>query len=123
MALTLALLEAGSLVGGVSAAILLWGRPVLADWGDVAGVVGQALAVSVTCLLAFYVNDLYDLRVVRSFGEFAPRLVQSVGIVFILLAGLYQLIPMIRLGERPVLGSLVLVVGLVVAVRVASYGI
>jgi exopolysaccharide biosynthesis polyprenyl glycosylphosphotransferase len=60
---------------------------------------------------------------VRSFGEFAPRLVQSVGIVFILLAVLYQLVPMARLAERPVLGSLALVVGLVVAVRVASYGI
>jgi exopolysaccharide biosynthesis polyprenyl glycosylphosphotransferase len=123
MAVTLALLEAGSLVGAVCAASLLSGHTVLADWLDVAGLLGQALALSLTCLLAFYVNDLYDLRVVRSFGEFAPRLVQSVGIVFILLAALYQLVPMPQLAEQPVLWSLTLVVGLVVALRLASYSI
>ncbi|MGH7263769.1 MAG: sugar transferase [Candidatus Rokuibacteriota bacterium] len=123
MAVTLALLEAGSLVTGVCVATLLWGRPLLADWLDVAGLLGQALALSLTCLLAFYVNDLYDLRVVRSFSEFAPRLVQSVGIVFILLAALYQLVPMVRLAEQSALSSLALVVGLVVVVRLASYSI
>jgi exopolysaccharide biosynthesis polyprenyl glycosylphosphotransferase len=123
MAVTLALLEAGSLVGAVCAASLLSGHAVLADWLDVAGLLGQALALSLTCLFAFYVNDLYDLRVVRSFGQFVPRLVQSVGIVFILLAALYQLVPMPRLAEQPVLWSLTLVVGLVVALRLASYSI
>ena len=123
MAVTLALLEAGALVGAVCAASLLSGHAALADWLDVAGLLGQALVLSLTCLLAFYVNDLYDLRVVRSFGEFVPRLVQSVGIVFILLASLYQLVPMPRLAEQPVLWSLTLVVGLVVALRLASYSI
>lgn len=123
MALTLALLEASSLVAGVCAATLLWGRPMLGDWLGIAGLLGQAMVFSFACLLAFYVNDLYDLRVVPTFREFAPRLVQSVGIVFILLAALYQLFPRTQLAERPVLTSLGLVVGLVVAVRLASYSV
>jgi exopolysaccharide biosynthesis polyprenyl glycosylphosphotransferase len=121
MAVTLALLEATALFMTAFGAIVLWGQPVPADWIQVTGLLGQALALSFCCILTFYFNDLYDLRVVRSIGEFAPRLVQSVGIVFILVLSFYALFPRSRIAEQPLVSTLLLVIGLLVAIRAASY--
>jgi exopolysaccharide biosynthesis polyprenyl glycosylphosphotransferase len=123
MALTLVLLEATFLFGAVSAVILNWGQPALNDWADVASVLAQAATVSLGCLAAFYLNDLYDLRIVRSFGQFAPRLIQSLGIAFIIVTISYSVVFRARLPERSFVSALILVVGFVVALRAISYGV
>ena len=69
----------------------VWGSPLLLDWLDVASLLGQAAVFSLCCIVAFYYNDLYDLRVVRSFGEFATRLLQGLGVALLLLAGFYAI--------------------------------
>src|SRR5262245_12560012 len=86
MALTLAFLEAMSLMVAVFGAIMVWGHPVIASWADLAVVMGQAALASVGCLVAFYFNDLYDFRVVRTLAQFTPRMVQSIGIAFVIIA-------------------------------------
>ena len=76
MALTLALLEGGSFFAAVCGAIFIWASPLQMNWFDVLLVLAKALTISLCCAVSFYYNDLYDLRIVRSFGEFASRLLQ-----------------------------------------------
>ena len=77
-AVSLILVEGAALFAAVSATVFVWGHLLLLDWLDAATFVGQAAAVSLCCIVAFYYNDLYDLSVVRSFSQFATRLVQCV---------------------------------------------
>src|SRR5712691_5162620 len=111
MALTLALLEGGSIFAAVCGMIFLWLRPIMLDWVDVAAILGQAVSVSLCCIVAFYYNDLYDLTIVRKFGEFASRLLQSFGVAFILLAIFYTALPETKLAGGPFVSSLVVIVG------------
>ena len=121
MALSLVLLEAGSLFVGVFGTALLWSHPRLGASVDVPSALGQSMAVVACCLVAFYFSDLYDLRIVRSFAEFAPRLVESVGIAFFLVATLHFLLPDTRLAERRFVSSLLLTSVLLVTLRAVSY--
>jgi exopolysaccharide biosynthesis polyprenyl glycosylphosphotransferase len=73
--------------------------------------------------VAFYYNDLYDLRVVRSFSLFASRLLQSFGVALILLAGFYTAFPNTRLGEGAFVSSLIVSAGLLVPLRALGYTI
>src|SRR5436189_4473724 len=97
MALTLALIEGGSLFAAVCGTIFLWLRPLLVDWIDAVTILSQAFALSSCCIVAFYYNDLYDLRIVRNFGAFAVRLLQAFGVAFILLAIFYSIFPESRI--------------------------
>ena len=89
----LALLEASSLFIATAAIGLFWRRVIIVDWLDVLTVFGQALVVSLCCIVAFYYNDLYDLRITRDLSAFTSRLLQSFGVTFILLAVFYRLFP------------------------------
>ena len=123
MALTLAFFETGLLFGGVCLVIILWAQPILIGFGAFAGVVGPALAVSLCCLVSFYYNDLYDLRIVRGLREFAPRLVQALVVTFLLLAACYTLIPGTRVSGPTSFAILLFVAGLVLPVRAACYSL
>src|SRR5262245_2214290 len=123
LAFRLMVLEAALLFGAVCATTLAWARPVLIDWLDAVAVMTQALALAVCCTIAFYYNDLYDLRIVRSFGGFAARLVQAFGVAFILLAGFYAVFPGTALAEGPFVSSLLVVVGMLLPLRAASYAV
>lgn len=121
MARTLALIEGGLLFAAVCGAIFVWARPFLLDWIDVASVLGQVFALSFCCILAFYYNDLYDLRVVRTFGGFASRLLQAFGVAFIFLAGFYTLFPGVQMAQGPFVSSVVIMAGLLLPLRAATY--
>jgi exopolysaccharide biosynthesis polyprenyl glycosylphosphotransferase len=121
MAMMLALLEGGCLLAAVCGMTLLWGRGLILDWIDVAVVVGQALVLSLCCIVAFYYNDLYDLRVVRSFSAFASRLLQAFGVAFILLAGFYTLFPDARVAGGPFISSVLIIVGFLLPLRALCY--
>ena len=85
--MSLILVEAATLFAAAGTTVFLWGSPHLLDWIDAASFLGQAAALSLCCIVAFYYNDLYDLRVVRSFAEFTTRLLQGLGVALLLLAG------------------------------------
>jgi exopolysaccharide biosynthesis polyprenyl glycosylphosphotransferase len=123
MALTLALLEGGSLLVAVGATIFLWLRPLLTEWIGVGTFLSQAFGLSFCCIVAFYYNDLYDFRVTRNFAQFASRLVQSFGVAFILLAIFYTLFPRTRIAGPPLIGSFLTIIGLLVPLRAISYAI
>ena len=85
MILKLAMIEGVSLWAAICAAILVWTTPVAAWWTDGTITLAKALAISLCCVVSFYYNDLYDLRVVRTFGAFLTRLFNAFGVAFILL--------------------------------------
>src|SRR5207244_11571254 len=92
----LAMLE-GFTVSAAVWAILIWTTPLVARWPDAALVLARALAISLCCAVSFYYNDLYDFRIVRTFGAFATRLFHTFGVAFILLGVLYAVLPTIRI--------------------------
>ena len=119
----LAFVEGGLLFAAVSGTILFWGQSTASGWHHVALLLWQAAVPSACCIIAFYYNDLYDLRIVRSFAEFSSRLLQSFGVALILLAAVYTFAPVLRISNGPLLSSLLLIVGLLVPLRAAGYSI
>jgi exopolysaccharide biosynthesis polyprenyl glycosylphosphotransferase len=118
---TLAIIEGLVLSLAVSATAFAWGHRLFVDWLDVATMLGQAGAVSLCCIVAFYYNDLYDLRVVRSFGLFASRLLQSFGVALMLLALFYTVVPDAGMTERAFVSGLLVATGLLVPLRAVGY--
>ena len=121
--MTLALFEGLALFGTVAGMIVLWGHPLLADWPGVAAVLAQAATFSLCCMVAFYYNDLYDFRIVRTVGGFVSRLFQSLGVAMILVAGLYELVPKAKIAEGPFFSSILVIVGILLLLRTVTYGI
>ena len=85
----LMLVEAVGLFAAVCGAILAFGHAPLVDWLDVTMVLSKAAALSLTCILAFYYNDLYDLRIVRSLSQFGHRIGNGLKILFRQISGSY----------------------------------
>jgi exopolysaccharide biosynthesis polyprenyl glycosylphosphotransferase len=121
MALRLMIVEGVLLFAAVGITTLAWAQPYIVDWLDFFAILGQTVALSVSCVVAFYYNDLYDLDVVQSLGVFATRLVQAFGVAFILLAGFYAFFPATQLAGGPFVSSLALILGLLLPVRAACY--
>jgi exopolysaccharide biosynthesis polyprenyl glycosylphosphotransferase len=118
---TLAIIEGLVLSLAVAGTAFAWGHRLFVDWLDVATMLGQAGAVSLCCIVAFYYNDLYDLRVVRSFSLFASRLLQSFGVALMLLALFYTIVPDAGMTERAFASGLLVSAGLLVPLRAAGY--
>jgi exopolysaccharide biosynthesis polyprenyl glycosylphosphotransferase len=118
---TLAIIEGLVLSLAVAGSAFAWGHRLFLDWLDVAALLGQAGAVSLCCIVAFYYNDLYDLRVVRSFSLFTTRLLQSFGVALLLLALFYALVPDAGMTERAFVSGLLVAAGLLVPLRAIGY--
>lgn len=121
MAITLALLEGTLLFLVGCGMIVVWTHTVLHTWIDVAILGMKGLALSACCIVSFYYNDLYDLRIVRSFSDFSSRLLQSFGVAFILLAGFYTIFPRANIAGGPFVSSLLVIAGLLLPLRFISY--
>ena len=119
--MTLAIIEGLVLSLAVAGSAFAWGHRLFLDWLDVAALLGQAAAVSLCCIVAFYYNDLYDLRVVRSFSLFTTRLLQSFGVALLLLALFYALVPDAGMTERAFVSGLLVAAGLLVPLRAIGY--
>lgn len=119
--MSLAVLEGLVLSLAVSATSFVSGHRLILDWLDVVTLLGQAGAVSLCCIVAFYYNDLYDLQVVRSFSLFASRLLQSFGVALILLALFYTLVPDARITDGAFVSGLLVAAGLLVPLRAVGY--
>ena len=121
MASRLVLIEAASLFAGAFGMLFVW-RETAAEHGQGMGVIGSAAVIlALCCLTTFYLNDLYDLRIVRGFKEFAPRLVQSMGLVFIPVGMWVALSPGARRVDQLLVAGLVVIAGLVIGVRALFY--
>jgi exopolysaccharide biosynthesis polyprenyl glycosylphosphotransferase len=118
---TLAIIEGLVLSLAVAGTAFVWGHRLFVDWLDVATMLGQAGAVSLCCIVAFYYNDLYDLRLVRSFSLFASRLLQSFGVALMLLALFYTIMPDAGMTEGAFVSGLLVAAGLLVPLRAVGY--
>src|SRR5438128_10481066 len=119
--MSLVLIEGTALFAAVTATVFMWGQARLLDWLDVASLMGQAAIFSLCCIVAFYYNDLYDLRIVRSFSQFATRLLQGLGVALLMLAGFYTVVPDMRPGYGALVSSVLVIVALLLPIRAVGY--
>jgi sugar transferase (PEP-CTERM system associated) len=88
----------------------------------------KILLISLVCQTCLYYNDLYDLKVTDTFQELGIRLLQSLGIAAIILAGIYVIFPKAIVGSGIFAVSIVFVIILIVSWRffyalILSHGI
>jgi exopolysaccharide biosynthesis polyprenyl glycosylphosphotransferase len=127
--MTRLLLEAALIWVSAGAAIYAWAQPGYFGFALVLSAFKHATVLSFCCIVSFYYNDLYDYRVVRTFRDFASRLLQSFGVAFVLLAACYAFLPAVKipsgaLGISPsgAFGiSLMAMVGVLVPFRALGY--
>lgn len=123
-AVALVLIEIGLLSLSIGGGIILVAIPLL-TWPITFIALLQILAPVFCVAVSFYYNDLYDLRTVRSFGAFAARLPQTLGIALLLLAVVYKAFPHLAIDEtRPILssvGEIIMVGGIVLPTRLVLY--
>ena len=110
----------------VCGSILLQTPSPLFVWSNTVVISGQILFPAFCFILSFYYCDLYDLRIVRSFGEFLSRLPRAFGLTFILLYGFYALFPLMGIEAGPFFSSLLIssvVLAVVLPVRWVLYSL
>jgi len=112
------LLEVGVLTTAVSAASVAW-----AGWTDVFVSLGRASLLALCCVVAFYYNDLYDSRIVGTFGDFVSRLLQALGVASILLAAVYAFVPNAKTSNGALLLSILAILAVLVPLRAVPYGL
>jgi exopolysaccharide biosynthesis polyprenyl glycosylphosphotransferase len=121
MTLTLAIFEGAFLFAAVCGAIFIWASPLLTHWTEIVVILARALAISLCGVVSLYYNDLYNGRIVRSFGGFASRLLQTLGVAFVLLAALYSLLPATNISNEEFILSLIFIVPTLLGVRALTY--
>jgi len=77
----------------------------------------KILLITITCQICLYYNDLYNLRVVDSYTELGIRLLQSLGVAAIVLAGVYTVFPDAIIGRGIFIVSIAIVILLIVSWR------
>ncbi|MGH7305053.1 MAG: sugar transferase [Candidatus Rokuibacteriota bacterium] len=123
MGVTRVLSEALLLWVSAAAGILLWGQSMPGGWAELLAALQQAVAPSVCCVVSFYYNDLYDLRIVHSFRDFALRLPQAFGVGFILLAVCYTILPDVRMSNGAFAMSVLAIPSVLLPLRAVAYGL
>lgn len=120
MATTLALFEAVAVFATVWATTGRWPLLPGISTGN-AGLFTQAIAFSLSYMVAAYYNDLYDLRIARRLPDFLARLPKCVGSVVILMVPVYSLIPQTWTGAGSFAESLLNITGLLLVLRASGY--
>jgi len=121
--MTFLFLEAGLLWVSTTAAIYTWAQPSYVGWAQLLSAVKHATVLTSCCILSFYYNDLYDLRVARSFRDFGSRLLQAFGVAFVLLAACYAFFPPVKIPSGAFGVCLLAIVGVLLPFRALSYGL
>lgn len=81
----------------------------------------KAAVVTLFCLAAFYLYDLYDFVVMHDRRELVLRLIQALGLAWIALAILMYLVPILVIGRGVSLIALPLALALMVGWRVCAH--
>jgi exopolysaccharide biosynthesis polyprenyl glycosylphosphotransferase len=123
MALSVAMIETVALLAAACLTSVVWGLSARANPADFAAVLRESAALSLCCMVSFYYNDLYDLRLVRGFRDFVPRLGRSLAATAVIVVLAAPLLPARALDAALVATLLVMVVALVVPLRAISYGL
>ena len=83
----------------------------------------RSLALSLSCVVAFYYQQLYDLRAVRTFRAFLSRLPKSGGLAFVLTLALWRLIQPPEIHSLTPLLILAALLATLLPLRALVYGI
>jgi len=81
----------------------------------------KAALVTMVCIICLYYNDLYDLKVTHNLFELLIRLLQSLGISSIILAGIYYIYPGTIVSSRAYIISIIIAILLIFTWRVSYY--
>lgn len=74
--------------------------------------------VTLVCQISLYYNDLYDFQVVTTVSEISIRLLQSLGVTAIALAFIYYFFPIVIIGQRAFMVSILFLLVLIIGWRV-----
>src|SRR5262245_20542481 len=86
-------LEGSVLLAAIGTTVVSRSAGAHSDWTDAAGFLGQALVLTLCCIVSSYHSGLYDPRTVRKVTQFVSRLPLAIGLTVILLIGCYALLP------------------------------
>ena len=81
----------------------------------------KAALIAAICLPCLYYNDLYDLKITHSLSELMIRLLQSLGISSIILAGIFFVYPGTIINSRAYIISIIIAMSLIFIWRIAYY--
>src|SRR5918912_2231890 len=81
----------------------------------------KAGVVTLFCLAAFYLYDLYDFVVMHDRRELVLRLVQALGLAWVALAIVMYLLPQLMIGRGVSLIALPLALALMVGWRIGAH--
>ena len=112
MAALLVLLEGGSILAMAAGALLAWRSPALTG-GDILATLAQAAGLSVAFLAAFKYADLYNLKVVRSFGALLGRVPRVLAASAVLATLVSLAVPAARIMDNPFESSALLAIGVI----------
>jgi len=116
----LALVEGGVLFTTLwTTTVAMQRAPRNAD--DVARLLVQASSVTALCLLAFYYNDVYDIRTSPGCARLSWHLVPAAATLFVLVGAAYTMVPALVPSPRVCFTSLVILAGLMLPFRAAVY--
>lgn len=115
------LLEGLSLFAAISTLLAFWIQLTTGSAEDPWVIVQGALPIVLTCIFFFYYNDLYDFAVVRTRSELSIRLIQALGASALTLAVLYLLFPQLVIASGFTAPSLLIILGLILALRAIFY--
>ena len=123
MTIILAFIECSLICAATCLTIRFGTAPRVVSLGQLAGVLEGSLAISVSCVVAFYYQDLYDLRAVRSFRAYLRRLPLSAGLAFLLTLALWRVTRTPAIPRPSALLILAALLALLVPLRALLYGI
>src|SRR5271170_7344042 len=68
---------------------------------EMVSVMARLIPVGLFCQVVFYYHELYNLQIIRDFGEQVWRLLRGTGIAMVVLALVYALVPSWSPGQEP----------------------
>ncbi len=123
MALILALVECGLIGAAACAALQLIPGPHAGGAERLAGFLQPGLTLSLSCVIAFYCQQLYDLPAVRTFREFLARLPGSAGLALVLTLAFWRLVPPAETRPHLPIAMLPGLIAIILPLRALLYGI
>src|SRR5882672_9483224 len=123
MTIFLALFECGLICAATCATLHFGSGPHVGGAAHLASALERSLTLSLSCAVAFYYQQLYDLRAVRTFRAFLTRLPKSGGLAFVLTLALWRLIQPPETRRLAPLLILTALLAILLPLRALIYGI
>src|SRR3989449_2824979 len=123
MALILALLECFLIGAAACATLQLLMGSHAGGAGHLDGALQRALTLSLSCAVAFYYQELYDLHAVRTFRNFLSRLPRSAVLALVLTLAAWGVIPAAGVPGLSPIAILPIILAIILPLRALVYGI